>query len=296
MTTVRAALTETCNAFAPMPASVDDLCTLADRLEDIRRANVDHHIELIAAAAAAGAEIIGLGELFPAPYFALRRDEFWRGLAEDAEDGPTVRQLREVASEHGVVLVVPIYERAADKRFNTAVVIDKGGELRGKYRKCHIPEGSNEQGQFCETFYYSPSDGSSELLPVFDTAIGRIGVTICYDRHFEGLVSALAQRGAQLVFSPAVTFGAKSQRLWELEFEVEAARHNVILAGSNRRGSEAPWNQPYFGGSHFVGPNGRYPNRSEHSNLVIADLDFAELTAPDPSGWNLRRDARADLR
>ena len=80
-----------------------------------------------------------------------------------------------------------------------------------------------------------------------------------------------------------------------MEFEVDAARHNVILAGSNRRGSEPPWNQPYFGGSHFVGPNGRYPNRSEHSNLVIADLDLGELAAPDPSGWNLRRDARDDL-
>jgi len=295
MTKVRAALTETCNAFAAMPASVSDLGALANSLEDIRRANVDHHIELIAAAASLGAEIIGLGELFPAPYFALQRDEFWRGMAENAEDGPTIRQLREVASQRGVVLVAPIYERAGDKRFNTAVVIDNGGELRGKFRKCHIPEGQNEQGQFCETFYYSASDGSSELLPVFDTAVGRIGVTICYDRHFEGMVSALAKRGAQLVFSPAVTFGAKSQRLWELEFEVEAARHNVILAGSNRRGTEPPWNQPYFGGSHFVGPNGRYPNRSKHSNFVIADLDLNELAAPDPSGWDLRRDARDDL-
>ena len=298
MTAIRAALTETCNVYRDMPDSVDDLAVLADRIEDIRRANVEHHLDLIATAAAAGARIVGLGELFMAPYFALHRDAFWRNLAEDAANGPTVTALRDVARAHGVVLVAPIYELDGQQRFNTAVVIDAGGELRGKFRKCHIPRGANEQGSFDERFYYQASRGSlgdGTLLPVFDTAVGRIGVSICYDRHFEGMVSGLARCGAQLVFSPAVTFGDKSKRLWELEFEVDAARHNLFIAGSNRRGAEAPWNQPFFGHSHFTGPNGRCANLSEHDNLVLADLDLRQLTTRDPAGWDLRRDAREDL-
>ncbi|HED54861.1 MAG TPA: acyltransferase, partial [Phycisphaerales bacterium] len=188
-------------------------------------------------------------------------------------------------------------------RFNTAVVIDADGSNLGRYRKCHIPQGKNEQGSFDEVFYYGPSDGDSYsnitetrgYFPVFQTAVGRVGVSICYDRHFEGVVSSLARSGAQIIFSPAVTFGEKSQRMWNIEFEVDAARHNVFIAGSNRLGSERPWNQPYFGRSHFVGPNGRLANISDEANLVLADLDLDILDKPDPSGWNLKRDARPEI-
>ena len=91
---------------------------------------------------------------------------------------------------------------------------------------------------------------------------------------------SLAHEGAELVFSPAVTFGAKSQRMWHLEFAVDAARHNVFIGGSNRKGVEPPWNQPYFGESHFVGPNGVLQESvSTHPNLVIADVDLGELQA-----------------
>ncbi len=99
--------------------------------------------------------------------------------------------------------------------------------------------GANEQGRFAETFYYGRGE-SRPLYPVFKTSVGVIGVDICYDRHFEGVVGALARAGARLIFSPAVTFGAKSRRLWELEFLVDAARHRVFIGGSNRRGSEKP--------------------------------------------------------
>ncbi|MCB9897290.1 MAG: acyltransferase [Planctomycetes bacterium] len=304
---VRAALTETCNVYAPMPGSVDELPSLAMRLDDVRRANVEHHVALIAEAARQGAQVVGLGELFAAPYFALRRDAFWRELAESAQDGPTVAALSACAREHRVVVVAPIYERDGERRFNTAVVIDADGAPLGRFRKCHIPQGRNEQGAFDERFYYEPSDGrcnppgaravvsSDPFLPVFETAVGRIGVSICYDRHFEGMVGGLAAGGAELVFSPAVTFGAKSHRLWEREFEVDACRHRVFVGGSNRRGSEPPWDQPYFGASHFVGPEGRCVDVSTHERLVIADLDLGSLAGPDPSGWDLRRDARPEI-
>lgn len=103
---------------------------------------------------------------------------------------------------------------------------------------------------------------------------------------------ALASAGAELVFCPAVTFGSKSERLWDMEFPVDAARHGVVIGGSNRKGVEPPWEQPYFGKTHFVGPNGPIPNVSRHPHLVLADLDLGELTANDPSGWNLPRDIR----
>jgi len=296
MSTIRAALTETCNVYPGMPLSLDELPRLAGELENIRRCNVAHHVELIAEARRQGARIIGLGELFVAPYFALRCDELWRGMAEDADSGPTVTELAAVARRHGIVIVAPIYESAGSERFNTAVVLDADGTIAGRYRKCHIPQGANEQNRFDERFYYRASDGKpSGFLPVFDTAVGKIGVSICYDRHFEGVVGALARCGARIVFSPAVTFGAKSERLWQLEFEVDAARHRVFVAGSNRRGTEQPWNQRYFGGSHFVGPDGRCADISTHRDLVIADLDLGSLQRPDPAGWDLRRDVRPEL-
>jgi N-carbamoylputrescine amidase len=299
------AVTETINAYPDMPDRVDDLPLLEGRLEEIRRANVDHHLALIAQAAERGVKAIGLGELFTGPYFALTQHPMWRSLAEDARSGPTVTALSEAAARHQVVIVAPIYELEATsgRRFNTAVVIDAGGEVLGKYRKMHIPEGENEQGRFLEPYYYQASApglenrsiknrSSNPYFPVFETAAAKIGVSICYDRHFEGVVRSLAAAGAELIFSPAVTFGNKSARMWALEFEVDAARHNVFIAGSNRRGQERPWNQPYFGDSHVVGPNGRVAAKPSPEGLVIAEIDLDQLSAGDPSGWKLTRDRR----
>jgi beta-ureidopropionase len=304
--TVRAALTQTVNAYPKMPARVEALGTLEGRLLEVRRANVDHHLTLLAEARAQGAQVICFGELFPAPYFALRHDPMWTALAEDALTGETVTRLRAAAKAEQMIVIAPIYELdPSGKRFNTAVVIDERGEVLGKYRKTHIPHGQNEQGSFLEGFYYDRSDGQcgggakniskNPYFPVFETAVGRLGVAICYDRHFEGVMSSLAREGAQLIFSPAVTFGEKSHRMWHLEFQVDAARHNVFIGGSNKKGVEPPWNQPYFGDSHFTGPNGKLENRSTHPELIVSDVDLGELGRPDPSGWNLSRDLRNDI-
>jgi N-carbamoylputrescine amidase len=300
---IRAALTQTLNAFPDMP---EDLKRLEGRLEDVRKANVDHHLALVASAKQQGVQVICFGELFPGPYFALRNDPMWLGLAEDARTGKTVATLRQVAQETSMIIIAPIYELApSGRRFNTAVVIDETGEILGTYRKTHIPHGTNEQGSFLEGNYYERSDGENSLgprnvsknpfFPVWQTSLGKLGVAICYDRHFEGVMGSLAHAGAELIFCPAVTFGAKSQRMWHLEFQVDAARHNVFIGGSNRKGVEPPWNQPYFGESHFTGPNGLLQNQSTHDELIIADVDLGELKRPDPSGWNLPRDTRLDI-
>jgi len=303
MTTLRAAMTQTVSAYPEMPERIEDLPSLADRLDDIREANLDHHADLIAQAAAMGANAIGLGELFAMPYFALGRDPMWLACAEDSLDGPSVGRMRTEVARHGMVIVAPIYELCArsGERFNTAVVIDRDGDVLGKFRKAHIPQGANEQGAFDEAFYYGPAVdpynepspkilGDNPLTPVFVTSVGRIGVSICYDRHFPRMAEQLAMAGAQLIFSPAVTFGEKSRRVWDIEFECDAARHNVFIGGSNRMGAEPPWGQAYFGATHFVGPCGRCENRSDIAGLIVADLDLGSLEKPDPSGWDLARD------
>ena len=302
---VRIAVTQTANVH-PMPARKEDLHQLAGALDALRQANVAHHVELMREAKRQGVRVIGFGELFTGPYFALGKDPMWFALAEDAEAGPTVRAIAAAARQLAMIVVAPIYERApSGRRFNTAVVIDEHGQVLGRYRKTPLPLGRNEQGEFDEPFYYERSDGQNACgpanvsknpyYPVFRTAVGHLGVAICYDRHFEGVMSTLAHEGAELVFSPAVTFGEKSQRMWPLEFQVDAARHRLFIAGSNRAGREPPWNQPYFGQSHVAGPNGVLPDRSTHGNLVIADVDLDELSRPDPSGWNLPRDVRPDI-
>lgn len=305
--TVRAALTETINAYPHMPDTVEGLPALHDRLDDVRRANVDHHVSLLAEASRQGARVICFGELFAGPYFAITHAPMWVGLAESATDGPTVKTLRDAARQHNMIVVAPIYEYDAtvDRRFNTAVLIDERGEVIGKFRKAHIPHGANEKGSFLEGFYYDRSNGgngqwpanisSDPFFPVFKTSVGSIGIAICYDRHFAGVMWSLAREGAELIFSPAVTFGDKSQRMWHMEFPVDAVRHNVFIGGSNRRGREAPWNQEFFGQSYFVGPNGVLANQSNHPDLIIADINLGDLAGPDPSGWNLQRDCRHDV-
>jgi len=303
---VRAAMTQTVNAYKGMPERVEDLPSLASKLEDIRKANVDHHLELMAEAKKHDVEVICFGELFAGPYFALDHLPMWTALAEDAVQGPTVTQLKAAAKEHQQIVIAPIYELdPSGERYNTAVVIDETGQVLGKYRKTHIPHGSNEQGTFLERHYYDRSNGQNgsqvrnvsknPAFPVWETRAGRIGVAICYDRHFEGVMYTLAKEGAQLVFSPAVTFGEKSHRMWHLEFQVDAARHNLFIGGSNRKGQEKPWNQPYFGDTHFAGPNGLLPNLSIHPEIISSDVDLGALERPDPSGWNLKRDIRHDL-
>ena len=264
--TLRAALTETRNVYDPMPATCRDLGALSSRLADVRNANLRHHEDLIAAAGAAGAQVVGLGELFAAPYFALTEDAMWRDLAEPMDSGPTITAMRDAAARHGVVLIAPIYELdpGTGKRFNTAVVIEKDGRVLGSYRKTHIPCGANEEGAFFETFYYERSDGGmnnegaqgeSRFFPVFSTSVGRIGVAICYDRHFEGVMSTLAAGGAEIVFSPAVTFGGKSEELWRHEFQTEATRHRMCRFESVKASSQA---RSYFFTSWRTAPTASF--------------------------------------
>ena len=275
-------------------------------IEDIKRANIDKHLGFIEQAAQQGVQILCMQEVFTTPYFCAEQNPHWYGLVERIPDGPTTKLMQEIAKQHQMVIVAPIYEEEmAGVYYNTAAVIDADGTYLGKYRKTHIPCGQNDRGSFHETFYYGSSDGNlgvhraniarNPFFPVFQTSIGNVGVAICYDRHFEGVVHSLKEGGAELVFCPAITFGKKSQKVWHQEFLVDAVRHGVFIGGSNRLGSEPPWTIEYFGESYFCGPQGLCPVIASPTGLVMSDLDLTELTEPDPSGWNLPRDIRYDI-
>ncbi len=147
------------------------------------------HEEYARRAAAEGAKVIGFQEVFNAPYFCqVQEPEHYR-WAEAVPDGPTVRRMQDLARETGMVIVVPVFELESEGfYYNTAAVIDADGSYLGKYRKHHIPQVKG----FWEKYYFRPGNLG---WPVFDTAVGRIGVYICYDRHFPELAPARPGRG-----------------------------------------------------------------------------------------------------
>ncbi len=139
---------------------------------------IDKHVGLIAKAAADGAQITCLQEIFNGPYFPAEQDPKWYATAE-REDGPTVTRMRELARDHGMALIVPFYEEAQPGvYYNSAVVVERDGSVLGKYRKTHIPQVGP---CFWEKYYFKPGNLG---YPVFDTSVGRVGLIICYDRHF----------------------------------------------------------------------------------------------------------------
>ena len=150
-----------------------------DGVQDLRRLMLDKHVALIEEAAGRGIEVLCLQELFTSPYFPAEQNDRWRQLAEPVPDGPTVRLMQEQARRHGMVMVVPVFEEEITGLFyNTAAVIDSDGTYLGKYRKNHLP---HVAPGFWEKFYFRPGNLG---YPVFNTSRGKVGVYICYDRHF----------------------------------------------------------------------------------------------------------------
>ena len=176
-----------------------------------------------------------------------------------------------------MVLVVPLFEKADAFYYNTAVVIDSDGSYLGKYRKNHIPHGPN----FQEKFYFKPGNLG---YPVFDTSVGKVGVYICYDRHFPEGARALALNGAELVFIPSATAG-RSRKLWFTEQRGHAIANLYYVGTINRVGVESEGPNEFYGHSYFCDPYGEIlAEAGEEEEIIIADLDFDSV-----------REARVDL-
>ena len=244
-------------------------------------------------AAAQGAQVICFQELFYGPYFGIVQDQKYYQYTETVP-GPTIERFQALARELGLVMVLPVYEVANEgEYYNTAAVVDADGTYLGKYRKHHIPN----LPQFWEKFYFRPGNLG---YPVFQTAAGRIGVYICYDRHFPEGWRELGLNNAQIVFNPSATKPGLSNRLWELEQPAAAANNQYFIGANNRVGIETEeFGEEavrFYGSSYFVGPRGTYVGEiaSQGENeLIIRDLDMAELTQAR-NDWQFYRDRRPE--
>jgi len=257
----------------------------------IKAAMIEKHIPLIQKAADEGANICCLQEIFYGPYFCAEQDSKWYDTAERIPDGPTIKLMQELAKKHGMVMVVPIYEEAmTGVYYNTAAVIDERGEYLGKYRKHHIP---HCQPGFWEKFYFKPGDMG---FPVFDTTFGKIGVYICYDRHFPEGARELGLNGAEIVFNPSATVAGLSEYLWKLEQPAHAVANQYYVGAINRVGTEAPWNiGEFYGQSYFCNPRGQIIVEAsrDQDEVVIADLDL-DLIQEVRNTWQFFRDRRPE--
>ncbi|MZD07581.1 acyltransferase [Streptomyces sp. SID5785] len=248
------------------------------------------HEEHAREAARRGARIIGFQEVFNAPYFCQVQEPEHHRWAEPVPDGPTVTRMRELARETGLVIVAPVFESAGPGFFyNTAAVVDADGSYLGKYRKHHIPQLPG----FWEKYYFRPGNLG---WPVFDTAVGRVGVYICYDRHFPEGWRQLGLNGAQIVYNPSATSRGLSAHLWQLEQPAAAVANAYYVAAINRVGIESYGDDDFYGTSYFADPRGRLVGDAasdKDEELLVRDLDL-DVIDEVRQQWAFYRDRRPD--
>ncbi|MBI4866718.1 MAG: acyltransferase [Candidatus Wallbacteria bacterium] len=250
---------------------------------------VKKHVKMIAEAAKKGAKMVCLQEVFNSPYFCAEQDSKWYDWAETIP-GPTTEEMQGLAKKYGMVIVVPIYEKVHDGvYYNTASVIDADGKLLGIYRKNHIPQVKG----FWEKFYFKPGNLG---YPVFETAYGRVGVYICYDRHFPDGARILGLHGAEIVFNPSATIEGLSRYLWQLEQPAHAVANGYFVGAINRVGVEKPWKTgKFYGSSYFCDPRGQIIAQGSDSKdeVVVADINF-DMIKEVRDLWQFFRDRRPD--
>ena len=256
----------------------------------IAKAMLDAHIPFIEKAGGAGVQVLSFQEVFNQPYFCPSQDSKWYAAAETIPDGPTIKLMQEFAKRYAMVIVVPIYEEAmTGVYYNAAAVIDADGSYLGKYRKTHIPQVAG----FWEKFFFKP--GSSGF-PVFQTRYCKLGVYICYDRHFPEGWRALALNGAEYIVNPSATVAGLSEYLWKLEQPAAAVANGIYIGAINRVGSEAPWNiGEFYGQSYFVNPRGQIEAIAsrDKDELLIHDMDFGKIREVRDT-WQFFRDRRPE--
>lgn len=261
-----------------------------------KQQSIEKHIDLVREAAAKGAQIICLQEIFYGPYFCSEQNTKWYESAEEVPNGPTVQRFQALAKELGTVIVLPVYEKVGiGTYYNTAAVIDADGSYIGKYRKQHIPHvGVGDEGYgFWEKFYFKPGNLD---YPVFDTAFAKIGVYICYDRHFPEGARLLGLNGAEIVFNPSATVAGLSEYLWKLEQPAHAVANGYYVAAINRVGYEAPWNMgEFYGQSYLVDPRGQFVAMAsrDKDEVIVAEMD-KKLIHEVRDTWQFYRDRRPE--
>jgi N-carbamoylputrescine amidase len=260
-------------------------------LPEIKKAMIDKHLKLIEQAAKKKVKILCLQELFYGPYFCAEQNIRWYDLTERVPDGPTTHLMQKIAAKHSMAIMVPVYEeQMPGLYFNTAAIIDADGKYLGKYRKHHIP---HVHPGFWEKFYFTPGDLG---YPVFETKYARVGVYICYDRHFPEGARVLGLNGAEIVFNPSATVAGLSEYLWELEQPAHAAANGYFVGAINRVGREKPWNiGEFYGKSYFCNPRGKIVAQASRTKdeVLVADLDL-DMIQEVRKVWQFYRDRRPE--
>ncbi|NBV52921.1 MAG: acyltransferase [Verrucomicrobia bacterium] len=264
--------------------------------EDTPAANVRKTLPRIEEAAAKGAKIIGLQEMFTTKYFCINQDPKHFDLAEPIETGPTVTELAKAAKRLGVVIVAPLFEaRGSEVYHNTAAVIDADGTVLGKYRKMHIPQDPG----FEEKFYFTPGDLG---FRTWKTAHGDIGVLICWDQWYPEAARLTALGGAQILFYPTAigwlpeekaALGHAQHNAWETVQRGHGVANGCYVAATNRVGTEG---RTQFWGQSFVSdPYGEIVARAsiEKEEVLLADCDLAKQREFRRI-WPFFRDRRID--
>ena len=258
--------------------------------DEIRDKMIEAHLPLIEEAGQKGVQVLCFQEVFTQPYFCPSQDAKWYAAAEPIPDGPTTKLMQDLAKKHGMVIVVPIYEEEmTGVYYNTAAVIDADGSYLGKYRKTHIPQVAG----FWEKFFFKP--GASHW-PVFQTAFCKLGVYICYDRHFPEGWRALSLAGAQYIVNPSATVAGLSEYLWKLEQPASAVANGVFIGAINRVGTEGPWNiGEFYGQSYFCDPRGQLElvASRDKDELIVHDMDLDKVEEVRNT-WQFFRDRRPE--
>lgn len=269
---------------AKWDGDVKDEASIEDDIERM----VHKHEGFAAKAEQKKVQILCFQELFYGPYFCAEQDIRWYKYAEPIP-GPLTERMSKLAKKHNLVLITPMYEEAATGvYYNTAVIFNPDGEMLGKFRKMHIPH----LGGFWEKFYFRPGNLG---YPVFETPYGKVGIYICYDRHFPEGARALGLNGAEIVFNPSATVAGLSEHLWKIEQPAHAVANGYFIAAINRVG-ESPWNTgQFYGTSYIADPRGQIVVEGSRDNeeLVVGEIDL-DLIREVRNTWQFFRDRRPD--
>jgi N-carbamoylputrescine amidase len=237
-----------------------------------------------------GVHILCFQELFFGPYFCAEQKPLWYKFAEPIP-GHLSDRMSKLAKSNNLILIAPMYEEElTGTYYNTAIIFDNTGKLLGTYRKTHIP---HLGPGFWEKFYFKPGNLG---YPVFETKYGKIGIYICYDRHFPEGARALGLNGAEIVFNPSATVQGLSDHLWKLEQPAHAVANGYFIAAINRVG-ESPWKTgTFYGSSYVANPRGEIVKQAspDKDELLIVDIDL-DMIKEVRSTWQFYRDRRPDL-
>ena len=261
-----------------------------------REATLAKAEKLVREAAAKGANIVLLQELFETPYFCQRHDFEYMDLATTPEENPAVKRFQEVAKELDIVIPVSFFERAGNAAFNSVVIIDADGTVLGKYRKTHIPDGM----PYAEKFFFPPGDTG---FKVWKTKYATIGVGICWDQWFPEAARCMALLGAELLFYPTAigsepVLQTDSKPHWQRCMQGHAAANIMPVIASNRIGHEVQKDSEmtFYGSSFIADETGGLVAEAdrEKESVITAEFDL-DAVAQKRREWGVFRDRRPEM-